>query len=137
MGARDLARRVGEAFGGGPGRPVPDEALSEAQRRFLEALSAEIRSGGFSLPGEARPFGIRIRMASGQRRPWLKVARRDGRSEYRVSMTHPLVGAMIDAVEGDPAMMYPALVALAGGHDGYAESRAVHQLAILKRYGVE
>jgi len=137
MGARDLAKRVGEAFGGGPGRPVPDEDLSAAQRRFLEELSAEIRSGGFSLAGEARPFGLKIRMASGQRRPWLKVDRRDGRSEYRVSVDHPLVRAMIDAVEADPSLLYPALVALTNGHDGYADSRSVHQRAILTRYGVD
>lgn len=134
--ARGLKKGLKQVFGGGPGRPVRDSHLEPQERAFLEVASAEVRSGAFVLPGEARPFGIKLRMAHGQKTPWASVERRDGRSEYRISRDHPLVLDIVSAVSRDPAMIYPALVALTDGHDGWIDTRAVHQQQILERLGV-
>jgi len=131
---RALRDALRDAFGGGPGRPVRDDELDSAETGFLEAVRAEVRSGTFGLPGEDRPFGIGIRMAEGQRRPFLKVVRGDERSEYRISRNHPLVEMMVEAVDNDPAFVYPALALLTEGHDGYADSREGAQRAILARH---
>ena len=134
---RDLKKRIGHALSGGPGKPVRTAHLEPSEGRFLEAVSAEVRSGGFSLAGEARPFEIKVRMADAQRRPWVEVKRGDGRSEYRISRDHPLVQDMIEAVERNPSYIYPALVLLTEGHDGYVDTREVHQRVILSRHGIE
>lgn len=128
---RDALR---EAFGGGPGRPVGDEDLDPAEAGFLDAVRAEVRSGSFTLVGEDRPFGIGIRMAEGQRRPLVEVPRRDGRSEYRISRSHPLVEMMVEAVDNDSSFVYPALALLTEGQDGYADNRLEAQKVILDRY---
>ena len=133
---RQARKKLLSVFGGGPGKPVRTSSLDSGEKAFLDIVSAEIRSGAFSLPGEARPFGIGVRMAQDQRRPWAKVERRDGRSEYRISRHHPLVEAMVAAVATDPSMVYPALVALTEGHDGWVDTRSVHQQAILARHGL-
>jgi len=117
-----LRARLRPPMGGVPGRAVRDAALAGDELAFLEAVRAEIRSGAFALPQEPRPFGLRFRMAERQRRPLVRVAR-EGGSEYRVAREHPLVRAMVAAFAAEPAALYPALVALADGHDGYAENR--------------
>ena len=122
------------AFGGGPGTRVGTDELDPAETGFLEAVRAEVRSGTFTLPGEDQPFAIGIRMAEGQRRPFVKVPRQDGRSEYRISRSHPLVEMMVEAVDNDPAFVYPALALLTEGHDGYVEAREGAQKAILGRF---
>jgi hypothetical protein len=131
---RGVRDRLGQVFGGGPGTPVPDAELDSAEAGLLDAVRAEVRSGGFYLAGEDRPFGIGIRMAEGQRRPFVKVPRRDGKSEYRISRTHPLVEMAVEAVDNDPSFIYPALVLLVDGHDGHVDSRDEAQRAILRRY---
>jgi len=124
-----------DAFGGGPGRPVADDELDPAETGFLDAVRAEVRSGSFALRDGGRPFEIGIRMAEGQRRPFVKVPRRDGRSEYRIARSHPLVEMMVEAVDNDPAFVYPALALLTDGHDGYFDTRGGAQQAILSRFG--
>jgi hypothetical protein len=133
---RGLADWLRNAFGGGPGHPVRDQDLDPAEAGFLDAVRAEVRSGGFALAGEYRPFGIGIRMAEGQRRPWVQVPRRDGKTEYRISRSHPDVEMMVEAVDNDPSFIYPALILLTRGHDGYLETRAEAQQAILDRYRI-
>ncbi len=134
---RDLKKKIGHALSGGPGKPVRAAHLEPPEGRFLEAVSAEVRSGGFSLAGEARPFEIKVRMADAQRRPWAEVKRGDSRSEYRISRNHPLVMDMIEAVERNPSYIYPALVLLTEGRDGYVDTREVHQHVILSRHGID
>jgi hypothetical protein len=131
---RALRNALRDAFGGGPGQPARDDDLDPAETMFLEAVRAEVRSGTFALTGEDRPFRIGIRMAEGQRRPFVKVARRDDRSEYRISRSHPLVEMAVEAVDNDPAFVYPALALLTEGHDGYAEVREGAQRAIIDRH---
>ena len=121
---RALASRFFSPLGGTPGRPVDDAELMPEERAFLEAVRAEIRSGAFALPDEARPFGLRFRMADGQRRTLVRAAAPGRPNEYRVGRDHPLVRAMIAAFAADRGFLYPALSALARGHDGYAENRA-------------
>jgi len=130
---KSLSERLSPRFGGSAGRPVADEDLSPEERGFLTAVRAEIRAGAFSLPGEARPFGLRFRMAERQRRPLVRVERSDGANEYRVSRDHPLVRSMVDAYRVSPAFLYPALASLAEGHDGYADTRAEAGLGALAR----
>jgi hypothetical protein len=130
---KSLSERLSPPFGGSAGRPVPDGDLVPDELAFLDAVRAEIRSGAFSLPGEARPFGLRFKMAEGQRRPLVRVERADGANEYRVSRDHALVKRMIDAFARSPAFLYPALAALCEGHDGYADNRAEAGLGALAR----
>ena len=121
---KSLSARLKPPFSGRAGRPVADDDLFPEERAFLDAIRAEIRSGAFSLPGEGRPFGLCFRMAEGQRRrPLVRTSGREGANEYRVSRDHPLVRRMIDAFQASPAFLYPALAALAEGHDGYADNR--------------
>jgi hypothetical protein len=131
---RRVRDQLGELFGGGPGAPVADVDLDPAEAGLLDAVRAEVRSGGFYLAGEDRPFGIGIRMAEGQRRPFVKVPRREGKSEYRISRNHPLVEMVVEAVDNDPSFIYPALVLLTDGHDGHVDTREEAQQAILGRY---
>jgi hypothetical protein len=131
---RSIRDALRGALGGGPGQRVGEDELDPAETGFLEAVRAEVRSGSFALTGEDRPFMIGIRMAEGQRRPFVKVPRKDGRSEYRIARDHPLVEMMVEAVDNDPAFIYPALALLTEGHDGYAESRDGAQQAILGRF---
>lgn len=133
--ARSIRDALRGAFGGGPGQRVGEDELDPAELGFLEAVRAEVRSGSFTLAGEGRPFAIGIRMAQGQRRPFVKVPRKDGRSEYRISRDHPLVEMMVEAVDNEPAFIYPALALLTDGHDGYVETREGAQKAILDRFG--
>jgi hypothetical protein len=132
---KSLAARLHPPFSGSAGRPAADEDLFPEEREFLDAVRAEIRSGAFALPGEGRPFGLRFRMAEGQRRPLVRVVRADGASEYRVSRDNPLVRRMVDAFRASPAFLYPALAALAEGHDGYADNRVEAGLGALARLG--
>ncbi|MBW2277128.1 MAG: hypothetical protein JRF63_06525, partial [Deltaproteobacteria bacterium] len=132
--SRALRDALRNAFSGGPGRPVKDDELDPAETGFLEAVRAEVRSGTFALSGEERPFAIGIRVAEGQRRPFVKVQRKDDRSEYRISRNHPLVEMMVEAVDNDPAFVYPALAMLTEGRDGYADAREGAQKAILGRH---
>jgi hypothetical protein len=134
--ARAMKQGLVELLGGGPGRPVKDRELDPSERNLLELVRAEVRSGAFALPGETRPFGIRVRYAERQRRPWVKVRRKDGRSEYRLARAHPVIEQMIEAVEDDPSYIYPALIQLTDGHDGYVDSREPAQQAILDRHKV-
>jgi hypothetical protein len=120
---KGIAARFVTPLGGRPGRPLDDAELMPEERAFLDAVRAEIRSGAFALPNEARPFGLRFRMADGQRRPFVRVAVRGGPSEYDVARDHPLVRSMIAAFTADRGFLYAALSALARGHDGYAENR--------------
>jgi hypothetical protein len=119
-----IAARLFPPFGGRAGIPLDDAELEPAERAFLDAARAEIRAGAFALPGEDRPFGLRLRMADRQRRPLVRIARADGANEYRIARDHPIVRSMIDAYARSPAYLYPALVALAAGRDGYADNRA-------------
>jgi hypothetical protein len=130
---RSIAARLSPPFGGSAGRPVDDEELDPEERAFLDAVRDEIRSGAFALPGEARPFGLRFRMADGQRKPLVRVAGEEGGGEYRVSRKNPLVRRMVDAYAGSKAFLYPALAALAEGHDGYADNRAEAGMGALAR----
>jgi hypothetical protein len=134
IGWRGLRRWLTDLFGGGPGAPVKDRTLDPSERNLLELVRAEVRSGAFALLGETRPFGIRVRFAERQRRPWVKVPRKDGRSEYRLAREHPVIEQMIEAVEDDPSYIYPALIQLTDGHDGYADAREPAQAAILDRH---
>jgi hypothetical protein len=138
--ARFLRERWGafrRAFGGGPGRPVPDQALDPAELGFVEALRAEVRSGAFSLADDIdNPFHVGVRFADGQRRPLVRVARADERVEFRVARGHPLVEHCVEAVDDDPSWIYPALILLADGRDGYRGNRKEAQAAILARHGV-
>ena len=134
---RSLAARFRPPLTGKAGRAVPDDDLEREELAFLEAVRAEIRSGAFSLPGEVRPFGLRFKMASRQRRPFVRIERGDGGNEYRVSRDHSLVRRMIDAYARSPAYLYPALSALAEGHDGYADNRAEAGLSALARLAPE
>jgi hypothetical protein len=131
---RSIRAALRDAFGGGPGQRVGEEELDPAEMGFLESVRAEVRSGSFALAGEDRPFMIGIRMAEGQRRPFVRVPREDGRSEYRIARSHPLVEMMVEAVDNDPAFIYPALALLTEGQDGYAETRSGAQKAILDRF---
>jgi hypothetical protein len=129
-----LRESAAARFRGRPGEPVEDDELTPPERRFLDAVRGEVRSGGFALPGEARPPSIRVVMAKGQKRPWAHVAW-DGESEYRVARSHPRVDAMVAAYARDPGFLYPALVELTRGHDGWAEGRAAAQARILAGRG--
>jgi hypothetical protein len=132
---RDRWRAVTRALGGGPGRPVPDRELSPPELAFLEALRAEVRSGAFSLGEDlGSPFHIGVRFARDQRRPLVRVERDDGRTEFRVARGHPLVERCVEAVDDDPSWVYPVLLLLAEGRDGYGDGRKEAQAAILARH---
>jgi len=130
---KSLAARLKPPFSGRAGLPVEDDDLMPEELAFLEAVRAEIRSGAFSLPGEARPFGLRFRMADGQRRPLVRISEEEGASEYRLSRGHRLVQRMIEAYSDSPAFLNPALAALAEGRDGYADNRAEAVQSALSR----
>ena len=121
---------VTEALAGGHGK----QFRVDIKMDYYGSMRAEVRSGTFALSGEERPFGVGIRMAEGQRRPFVKVPRKDDRSEYRISRNHPLVEMMVEAVDNDPAFVYPALALLTEGHDGYADGREGAQKAIVGRH---
>ncbi|MDD5309396.1 MAG: hypothetical protein PHU25_18930 [Deltaproteobacteria bacterium] len=129
-----LTERAGRLFGNRAGEPVEDDELTPPERRFLDALRGEVRSGGFALPGEDHPPSIRVVMAVGQKRPWVRMER-DGESEYRLARAHPRVDAMVSAFARDAGLLYPALVELADGHDGWANGRAAAQARILEARG--
>jgi hypothetical protein len=134
---RERGRVLTRILSGGPGRPLPDKALDPAELRFIEVLRAEVRSGAFSLADDLDdPFHIGVRFADGQRRPWVRVARADGRIEFRVARGHPLVERCVAAAADDPSWIYPALVLLAEGRDGYRDNRKEAQAAILARHGM-
>lgn len=120
---RGLFRAIRPPLGGRPGRALEDAGLMPEEKAFIEAVRAEVRSGAFSLPGEARPFGLRFRMADGQGRPLVRIDGAGRPNAYSVSRDHPLVRSMVAAFAADRGYLYPALAALAHGHDGYAENR--------------
>ncbi len=134
---RERFRALSRALTGAPGRPVPDGALDPAESRFVEALRDEIRSGAFSLSDDVgNPFHVGVRFADGQKRPLVRVARADGRVEFRVAHGHPLVERCVEAADDDPSWVYAALVLLADGRDGYRDNRKEAQEAILARHHV-
>lgn len=130
---RFLRDSLARLLGGGPGRPLPDDELDPAELRFLEAVRGEIRSGAFSLPDGGKPFEAIVRMAEGQRRPWTRRERFDGRTQYLVARGHPLVEQMVDSCDDEPSYIYPAMYALTDGHDGYGDDRSLVQRVILDR----
>ncbi|HUT79047.1 MAG TPA: hypothetical protein VM285_15215, partial [Polyangia bacterium] len=115
----------------------PDKALDPAELRFVEALRAEVRSGAFSLADDIdNPFHVGVRFADGQQRPLVRVSRADGRVEFRVARGHTLVERCVEAADDDPSWIYPALILLADGRDGYRGNRREAQAAILSRHRV-
>jgi len=119
----------------GPGRPVADDDLSAEELGFIELLRAEVRSGAFSLAADiGNPFHVGLRFAANQRRPLIRVERKDGRVEFRVARSHPLVERCVEAAAVDPSWIYPVLLLLAEGRDGWADTRVEAQRAILSRH---
>jgi hypothetical protein len=128
---QEIRHRLMCFFSNRAGNRIRDGRLGPRERNFLEAVRDEIRSGGFAMAGEERPFGVSVSFSVGQRRALMRIDRAGDAGEYRISRSHKLVRKMIVAYSKDRAYLYPALYALTDGHDGYADSRQSAQRAIL------
>jgi hypothetical protein len=96
-------QRVGQAFGGAR-RPLPESALSPAERGFLAAIRAAVRGGA------GAPEAVELCAGRGSPRvagtpPTLYLGR-----------DHPDVRAAIAAAETGEAWLFPACVALLAGN---------------------
>jgi len=108
-GLRHALRRGGQALAAllrlGPGAPLPDAALADEERQLLADLRAALR-GGVGAPET-------VQLCAGRAGPRLTAG---PRAQLLVGREHPDLRACLAARRRGPAWLYPACVALLGGH---------------------
>jgi hypothetical protein len=106
-----------------PGSPLEEEDLDPDELRLVEAVRDELRSGGFRMPEDARPFTTSVVVSDRQRAAWVRIEHIDGAVEYRIGRRHPTVRAAVVALDRSRAYLVPAMIAITGGVDGYSADR--------------
>lgn len=89
----------------GPGAPLPDNALGSEERQLLADLRAALRGGS------GAPEGVQL--CAGRAGPQLSAG---PHGQLLIGREHPDLLACLAARRRGPAWLYPACVALLGGH---------------------
>lgn len=103
-------------------RPLPRSEWTPVEVELIEGLMNEIGSGRFTLPGFAPQLSrcLEVKLVERGNLP-LRVRRHSHHLEVRLPRRDPRVTRMLRAFGRDPTSLHAILVALFGGHDGYAE----------------
>jgi len=102
---RHAGQAVGRLLHLGPGAPLPESALTDDERELLTGLRAILRGG----PGAPDT----IHLCAGRAGPQIVGGTRGA---LLVGREHPDLRACLAAARRGPAWLYPASVALLGGH---------------------
>ena len=101
-------------------RVAPPSALTPTESLFVTAILNEIAAGRFTLPEIAPRLSQRAVVHLSERGSLPLVVRRIGAELcVLVPRSHPRVQRMMTALARDPSLLYPTMLALFGGHDGY------------------
>jgi len=100
--------------------------------RFVDAIAEQLQRGLFLLPGIPDTISRKTRVEMVHRgvlplRPQHQGAAR----VLRIPRNNPAVRKMIRALAADPTVIYPIVIGLFGGHDGYGQRKAPLQSALM------